>query len=246
MDENLLKLIQRSTASMNNATYLYGSSALDLLSGRDIDAVSISSDYDNVKLVEIETAVAENVRKCNLYLVPTKVFFDDVYMLKYGGYYSHKFAFSFQLLSQTGESINAPFVFWSSELLSLEMNQPSTQPITSEIFTRHVHWKILRFRPSFIRSLMKYIRNFQAQEFLLDFVNSHILRGENAKIQLAQNIYDEASDSGEKALFRFWDEYNKHKCKSDLWGDKTYKKIISSSENIDVAIIEEYFRALQR
>lgn len=243
MEQVILRKILEHVPSKSYEIYLYGSSALDLLSGRDIDTISISPYFDIVKWIELDVSITDSTRKCNLYLVPEKVFCDDVFSLKYGGYYSHKFALSFKLLSKNGKSTNAPSIFWLQELLFCKANEPNTLSIAPEMLSKFVHRQILQFHPEFIRPLSKYIMNKQAQQQLLDYIKYKILLSENLQAALQQSDYEIFFDNAEKSSYRFWKEYNTHKCKSNIWGNKTYKKKILSCENVNLDIIQEYFEA---
>lgn len=240
MTRKLIEQILDHVAVENFSLLLYGSSSLNIFHGRDIDSIVISPDINDVCHAQFEVNLRPKRKICNLYLVPNHIYLNDVYNLTYGGYYSHKFAISFKEILSKGISLDAPLAFWLNEYklyCAVESNVHNP-----ETFIKFVHYKIVKYRPTFIHPLLKFISNFEQIKYLNDYILTNIIN-----INLSTNgfvpdfIYKTLNENQEKALFNFWSEYNKHKNKSSFWGENTFMKMKLSYENIDFSLIKQYF-----
>ncbi len=225
----------------NYGLYIYGSSAIDFSHGRDIDAVAISPDISETLLHEFNISLEHELRTCNLYLVPEQVYLDDVYNLAYGGYYAHKFAICFAMIAKRGTNINAPFGFWANELRNYLMHESSKQIPEPATLIKYVHGKIFRFRPDFIRPLLKFISNIGQQLTLRDYVASEIIPKSR---EIVTYSVDTSQYDDEKAFYLYWKEYNRHKHNRTLWGERTFMKLSDSCRNKEVAEVEKYLGSL--
>jgi len=222
----------------NFSLYLYGSSAIDISSGRDIDVIAISPDFDDVYHVEFEINIGERKRIANLYLVSDTVYSNDVYHLKYGGYYSHKFALSFKEVLRKGRSLDAPLFFWTTEYNQYRYTKKQGN---EDAFMKAVHFKILKYRPTFVKALGKFINDQARMQSLQRYLREYVLISKSLSSSFVSEFLDKTVQNQEKAFYVFWSEYNRHKCKTELWGGKTLFKMKSSIEGINFPLLENYF-----
>jgi hypothetical protein len=204
--------------------WLYGSSASDITVGRDIDAIAISSEFNNAVCVNFDVTLNNTKRATNLYLISEKVYHDDVYTLKYGGYYSDKFALTFRKIMHKGTALDAPMLFWS-EQYKLYSHEVGLSP---DKLMSAVHGRIMRNSPTFMRALVKFLSQENRVEMLRQYLLTSVLKPESLQsgsTSLFHKVSVSATGINEKAFFNFWDEYNRHKCKTDFWGLKTLSKI---------------------
>jgi len=226
----------------NFSLFLYGSSAIDISCGRDIDAIAISPNFDDVYYVKFEINVDEGKKISNLYLVPEFVYFDDVYNLKYGGYYSHKFALTFREILRKEHSLDAPLLFWTAEYnLCRQTEKLNENP---DILMKTVHFKILKYRPTFARALGKFIDDKARKQNLRCYLRECVLKPNLLSTCFASDFLDRVIQNQEKAFYNFWSEYNRHKCKTQIWGEKTLSKMKYSLEDINFSLLENYFTIL--
>lgn len=225
----------------NFSLFLYGSSALNIFQGRDIDSIVISPDFEEVYLTQFRVHIKQELRICNLYLVPDHIYLNDVYNLNYGGFHSQKFALNFKEISSKGNSLNAPLAFWMNEYkLYRSAENVAHDP---ESFIRFVHYNILKYNPTFIRPLLKFINNLDRREQLCQYVKHNIFNADLLNDHSISDFIDNTiNESREKAFYNYWLEYNKHKDKSSFWGENTFLKMKHSYENINFSLIKQYFR----
>lgn len=235
----IIKKCLEYISSENFSLFLYGSSAVNILDGRDIDAIAISPDFDIVYCFSFEFKVGKGTKICNLYLVPDSVFLSDVYMLKFGGYYSHKFALTFNEILRKGHSLNAPLLFWISEYnCYLKTGNIIEDP---ELLIKTVHFKILKYRPTFVRPLMKFIDDTQRELMLRIYLKDcHVLEC-STDCHFNIEFSDIFSMNQANSFYYFWSEYNKHKCLTSYWGEKTLLKMKYSLEDINFNLLNKYF-----
>ncbi len=231
----------------NLCTYLYGSSAGSYLQGRDIDAIAITKDIEDIKLYNIEIPIEHRNKICNLYIVSEKIFQSDTIAFKYGGYYTTKFALSFRKLLRKGNTIDPPFDFWLNQCILYDYNNENRSRLTSEKLAKFTHFIIYKYCPTFARSLSKYLTDVGQRRFLNDYLAEKILP-EYALLrtrELKDIVFQTYNNNCEKAFYLFWDEYNKQKTNRHLWNDKTFNKINISLMEINIPLIEEYFKEIR-
>ena len=165
------------------------------------------------------------------------MFLDDVYYLEYGGYYAHKLALGFQVISVSVEEPSPPDLYWSYEWL-LHKNRTGTLDLKA--FVRSVHLNILRYRPTFFRCLVKYLQASQRQEKLLEYVENLIVNGKPSSLISPVIMSKDDSRRWQEALFRFWREYERHKGNAlSLWNLRTLQKIRASADGY--FLVADYF-----
>lgn len=245
MIQELIEQAVEYISVKNFSFLLYGSSAINILQGRDIDSIVISPDFNDVQCIQFMLKINQEMRICNLYLVSDQIYLNDVYNMEHGGYYANKFALSFKEILRKGTSLDAPLTFWlneynlyqksSSEILKNSASDPGA-------FIRFVHYKIFKYRPTFIYPLQKFISNANRKQYLIHYIVSTIFNRELLTMSpLSVDIDKIYNENQEKAFYKFWSEYNKHKDKNSSWGENTLMKMKRSFEGIDFLLIKEYF-----
>ena len=222
----------------NYSLYIYGSASIDILNGRDIDAILISPDIEDACCISFELVGDKLKKMCNLYLVSDEVYINDVRYLKYGGYYSHKFALTFREILRNGNSLDAPLLYWLSEYnYYLKKHINKSEPNT---FMKSVHLEIVKYRPTFARSLMNFIDNPSRIQNLHNYLHEILLFESLDDYNQTTLDFDSRSLSYKTAFFNFWTEYNRHKSTNSFWGKKTFLKIKWSLENINYNKLNRY------
>jgi hypothetical protein len=224
--------------------FLYGSSALNLSSGRDIDAVAIAPHYGEVHHHQIDIELASGTRSCSLYLVPDSVFRADVQNLRYGGYYSHKFALCFTELRREGMCMDPLFVFWNTLFAIFANRRPCR--VAPEMFVKSVHFEILKYRPTFARSLVKFLKDSDRRIRLADYISSNIIGSSYLEPDADPAFLFEVPRTSdyEASLYRYWKEYDKHKGGTAFWSERTSAKMKQSLDSLSCPEITDYFQFL--
>lgn len=244
-DMYLTAIIKKHIHFSQFCMYIYGSSALNDLSGRDIDAVVTTQDVGQVTLMDINIPIEGQEKICNLYIIPESVFLNDLKVLDFGGYYAQKFALSFKRLLHKGDAIDPALVFWlfQYELFRFELG---SNPDTPEALAAFTHFQIFQYCSTFGRPLSKYILNYPRRKALCEYLEKEIFdQIDPCKSQFNQVIEDNLIRNRWQSLYLFWNEYNRHKCNRQLWGRKTLSKLIMSFQLTDHSILLEYFGNLQ-
>jgi hypothetical protein len=198
----------------------------------------VTPDLGEPTLTAFNCVDGERVIPCNLYCIPVKIFQADVQRLTYGGFYSHKFAFSFQLLAQGGRVFNPADFFWISETSRLARLRFATKTVAELV--QRVHRDIFHYHPFVGRAMTKFLTNPHAVVQLQRYV------AERVKKPLSGGVAD-ASESewcscAEKSVYRFWEEYTKFKspCAGETWPESVRRKMIQSLGESDFALINRY------
>lgn len=215
--------------------FLYGSSTCDGGEQRDIDLCALVPVHVPIKYVcvRIPTLAAP----CNLYILSEADFAADVTGLKFGGYYAHKFSLGFSKLHQIGRGFDPASFFWGTAWKRL--NAKSRAALSPSELIRAIHGEIFHQRPTFARALAQFVNSRARVQALHLWMSNVDLRSEGVL------SWDEAMEtsyaySSEAALWRFWQEYNKHKSGSELWSASTLAKMYSSVAAQHYEIVRAY------
>jgi len=221
--EQILKFLTELMSFLkidNYVTYFYGSSTNTVMQYRDIDIVIISKDIKYV-----ENHVNEKL-KCSVYIVPEKIFKEDVLYMSFGGFYANKFIFSFSKVQSKGIYLNAPNFYWESFFNKFLMEKNGIFEVSVKEFIHEVHETAYKYNPLIRRSLLKY-QNNEMQISALEIFVEDLIRDNSAdytNISWKEN----KENNYEKIFYLFWKEYNKFKSPGELWGEKTFIKIEKS------------------
>lgn len=205
--ERLISELINRYGLQNYYSAIYGSAAhhdTNSLSGGDVDLVIISEDFEHRQR---DFKIREAIGDYHIYLISNKVFIDDVKTLAYGGYYCHKFALSFAPLFQNGDFMDAPKKYWSYELTRLRHRFKKN--INFEDIVRSVHQNILEARPTFLRSIQKYLISSKRKYSLNQFVQN-LIKDESIFTRLTIEEIKKYELGVERAFFRFWREWRLH------------------------------------
>jgi hypothetical protein len=215
---------------------VYGSSALSLAESRDIDLMAMVPSGGEATC---HTILHESIGlPCNLYMVPEPVFLGDVQRLEFGGYYAHKMALSFREVGGSGSVRDPARLFWKSERARLERETGHRQDTDGLI--RQVHMEILLQRPTFLRPLSKFVRSKNRVDALRKWLQRIDAEQDSDDLcQLASP--SEYSSFREKAMWRYWREYNLRKGTAGIWSDETISKMQSSLDLDFVNAVRTYW-----
>jgi len=232
--EGVLKEARRYKGSL----LLYGSSSRHLSAGRDIDAMIVTSEVAVPFCQPIPVHLGNRTSVCNLYLIPQTVFLEDLHTLAYGGYYIHKVALGFNVLSAELAEPDPAFLYWSYEW-KLRCSQYSDSDI--KLFLRSVHQEILRYRPTFVRALANYARDLWRQTTLTSYIKNKIVGMASCRDEQRIVARKRKSKDWESSLYRFWREYESHKGKgSKSWSPQTITKLGASVTQADYLTVDMY------
>ena len=238
-DAFLISLCGRDLPLSDYSLFIYGSSSYALEGARDIDMVAVTSDPVEPRVATREMPANMGGRGIHLYIVSKAVFAEDVAALSYGGYYAHKFLFSFRALSKSGAGVDAPRLFWEQELNRLLQLHTYSNDITENI--RLCHAFVLRFRPTVARSMAKYVRSSEAAARLLGYVSALVGDG---GLPWRSDVHEGTrTDNHQKACWLFWSEYAKHKTGGEVSHEVVHRKMHSSLNEEDTALARDYTRA---
>jgi hypothetical protein len=228
-DKQLISDIKETKYSL----YHYGSSCTKYFNARDIDIISVSPEYKSPILRHFH--IDNTTPPFNLYHVPEDVFIKDIIDLRYGGFFSHKFALSYRLIFQTDSSYDAPFYFWASEAMAYK--DINGHFPTSKLLVLWTHFSIMSFNPTFGRSLSRYLFDNEAQFLLINQVTLILER-------LSKEGFPDLtiSRNWRELLYRFFSTYQIFKNGNILWGNNTLSKISTSCLEYDTNVINNYFR----
>lgn len=237
---NPIEGVLKEAQGYKGSLLLYGSSSKHLSAGRDIDAMIVTSKVAVPLCQPIPVHLGNRTSKCNLYLIPQKVFLEDLRTLAYGGYYIHKVALGFNVLSAKRTAPDPAYLYWSYEW-KLRRSQFGNSDI--ELFLRSVHQEILKYRPTFLRSLANYTRDLCRQATLTNYVKSKIVGMDSRRDeQQCIVVRRRKSKDWESSLYRFWREYESHKGKgSKSWSPQTIVKLGASVTQADYLAVNTYF-----
>src|SRR5271169_3162988 len=244
MTEKFIQELLKNIETENFSFYLYGSAGLNASQGRDIDGICLSPDFKEGYYSQLKITLEEKLRLCNLYFIPNDIFLDDVYKLKYGGYYSHKFALSFKEILKKGDSLDAPLVFWTNEYrLYSKTKKISSESQDSLAFIKYLDYKLFKYKPDFGNSLTKFISDHNRIMTLQDFITSKIFTKNPLSFESNSDFNNDKIyfENQEKMFYNFWSEYCKYKDKGVLWGENTFLKLKRSLEEVDYQLIKKYF-----
>ncbi|MEW6509295.1 MAG: hypothetical protein AB1432_16310 [Bacteroidota bacterium] len=221
------------SAKMNSRLYLYGSTAYpnnDIIQ-RDIDALIITTTDSETKCISFN--IMES--KCNLYTISYKTFLEDLLYNVYGGYYSQKFALNFQLINTNNMEENPASDFWNHyyhKYIKLKSVAPDTASLC-----RFVHAEIYKYRPTFGRSLSKWLSSSSRKEQLYNEINQMNF------LDIQKTSLCSSEKSLEESFYLFIKEYEKHKhiVEQQVWSTNTIHKMILSFNEINVNLISQYF-----
>jgi len=214
---------------------LYGSSSESLERGRDVDALLVSTGHKRAECHQLQILTCGHVLPCNLYLVPQSVFSDDVRALAYGGYYAHKVALGFSIVAEEDSSSSPGKLYWEHEW---KLHGQHNQIEDARAFMVDVHLQILRYRPTFIRALTKFLQDPERQERLLQFLEREVMVSRSGALV---STLENTERKWLEAFFRFWREYDKHKSHgTGVWSSQTLSKIRASASAEDIALVRQY------
>jgi hypothetical protein len=178
-------------------------------------------------------------RQIHLYIVSKAVFAEDVTALSYGGYYAHKFLFSFRALRSSGVGVDAPRLFWEQELERLLQLRTYCNDMAENI--RCCHAFVLRCRPTVARSMAKYVRSSDAAARLLGYVSALVSDGGLPRRSAVQEHAQ--TNNHQRACWLFWTEYAKHKTGGEVSHEVVHRNMHSSLNDEDSALARAYTRA---
>ena len=234
MDE-LAEQARSLLPSAQHRLIVYGSSAFELSQGRDIDLLAIVPIGGEGAFHSMRPAGSKII--CNLYVVPESVFAADVNLLLSGGFYAHKVALSFRELGSAGKVIDPAKSFW--KIARMRAEQELGHPQDPDALTRWVHRDILDQRPTVLRTLSKFAGSPDRIAALRTWIQQLDAEADPG-LGYLQPSPQEYAGAKEKALWRFWREYNKHKSGIGAWSDRTFAKMGLSLCIDGAAIVRDY------
>ncbi len=229
----LRRVVEEIPGVQHYSLHLYGSFAAQPSLARDVDAIAITPDLPQPILRQATWGSEGRLLTCNLYCVPESAFRDDCAGLMYGGFYAHKFAFSFQEVGRVGISGDSPAEYWLREFQ--ERSAQTKALPTARSLIMGVHVKLVRYRPTVVKSLTRFLRSPRARVALQGFV-------EQVLVDQVPGVPDQLPKDDtvwQGAFTRFWAEYAKHKGGEAV----ARQKMASSFADADLPLVEAYLRS---
>ena len=197
--------------------YIYGSSSYDISIGRDVDVLVLSRVIKKTFIKSSNIYIGGVKKEINIHFVSNKYMILDIYKLLFGGFYADKFAIGFFTI-QENAGFKFPTLYWTSKLYTFF----HLSELDSEKLIKLTHANIFKYQPTFLRSLSKFSDENKMQ--LVNFIEKCIFMN----FDPSQKIPLPTIAQHKSRLYNFFSEYNKHKCDSEIWGDKTLAKIAYS------------------
>jgi hypothetical protein len=214
--------------------FIYGSAAEETSTARDVDLLMVIRASGEAVC---HTKWLAEGQPCNLYVVPESVLVNDVCTLSHGGYYAHKLSLSFREISGTGELLDPAKFFWLYQ--STRAEQLLGHPLEGDCLVRWVHAEILLQRPTYLRPLAKFVVSSSRRTSLRRWVEQ-LPPNKQTRDIVKPVSPTEYSAMGERALWRFWREYNRHKGGYAAWSPEAISKMHSSLHSDDIDVVMAY------